>query len=127
VTSPWHLLLALPSALALGALAVGSGALAALAVVTVGNAGWQWPALGAGAAVSAALACWGPLSARSRSAGLRLLARVADPSSSALVPIAAFLGLAAALFVLSQVVGTWWWPTSGPPSTFELSVLDPRR
>ena len=127
VTSPWHVLVALPPAIALGALALGSGGLVALVLATLADVRWRWPALGAGGAVAAAVAYWGPLSGPPRSAGQRLLVRLAGPGPAAAFCVAVLLALAAVLFVVSQVLGTWWWPLGGPPSSFDLSWLDPRR
>jgi predicted Ser/Thr protein kinase len=127
VTSPWHLLVALPSALALGVCALGAGGLTALVLATVGDVHWRWPALSAGAGVAVAVACWGPLSPRPRFAGHRLLVRVAAPVPAAAILAALLLGLAAALFAVSQIFGTWWWPLGVPPSSLDVTWLDPRR
>jgi hypothetical protein len=127
VAAPAHLLVALPAALTLAVLALLSAALVTTLLATLGSSGWRWPALAAGALVGAAVATWGPLSARVRSVGHRVLVATARPSASSAVLVALLLGCAAVLAVLAQVVGTWWWPTSGPPWPWDPSWLDPRR
>jgi predicted Ser/Thr protein kinase len=127
VAAPAHLLVSLPAALALAVLALGSAALVTTLLATLGSPGWRWPALTAGALVGAAVVCWGPLSARVRAVGHRILLAAAAPAASSAVLVGLMLGGAAVLAVLSQVVGTWWWPTPGPPWPWDLSWLDPRR